>query len=119
MGGYLPQPKQPTGSGAPGTAKAFLMHTNRNEKPHIVLSGDDGGVVDLLTPASQGTTDWKYNKQTLYTSAKATSQGVNTIGSVIVTDIDGSGNPELFVASYAENKLIMFSFDEAEPVVVV
>jgi len=117
--GYLPQPKQPTGSGAPGIAVAFVMDRSEGGKPHVVLSGDDGGLVDLLTPASQSAGDWNYTKQTLYTSEKSTSQGVNTIGSVLVADVDDSGRPELFVPSYAENKLIMFTFDEAQSAIVV
>jgi hypothetical protein len=116
--GYLPQPKQPQGSGAPGTAVAFQMHANSNEKPHIVLSGDDGGVVDLLTPASKSQDDWTYTKQTLYTSHTSTQQGVNTIGTVMVAAAKGDKSPQLFIPSYAESKLIMYNFVSASTVVV-
>jgi len=116
--GYLPQPKQPHGSGAPGTAVAFHMKEDSREKPLIVLSGDDGGVVDLLTPSSQSQTDWTYTKQTLYTSHKATQQGVNTIGSVLVAPAKGSGGPRLFIPSYAENKLIEYVLESTSEVVV-
>merc|ERR1711920_189641 len=76
--GYLPKPKQPPGSGSPGIACAFHM-VKDDDKPHIVLSGDDGGVVDLLTPSSMTSRDnWTYSKETIYTSQKSTSQGVNT-----------------------------------------
>lgn len=115
--GYLPQPKQPTGSGAPGTAVAFHMTANTKEKPHIVLSGDDGGSVDLLTAASQSPADWTYTKQTLYTSHKATQQGVNTIGTVMVAPAKVGQSPRLFVPSYAESKLIMYTFASGEVVV--
>jgi hypothetical protein len=113
--GYLPQPKVPTGSGAPGTPVAFHMDAEEKGKPYIVLSGDDGGVVDLLTPHSQAKDDWSYNKQTLYTSHKSTQQGVNTVGSVMTARINGASKPNLFVASYAESKLIMFSFEQVPP----
>jgi hypothetical protein len=114
--GYLPQPKQPVGSGSPGIAIAFRMDPSKAEKPTIVLSGDDDGVVDLLTPASQSQNDWTYTKQTLYTSHTATSQGVTTIGSVLVAE--GTGSPQLFVPSYAESKLMMFIFDSSPEVIV-
>lgn len=119
--GYLPQPKQPTGSGAPGIPVAFHMTAKgmRNlEKPLIVLSGDDGGVVDLLTPASKSHTDWTYTKKTLYTSQKATSQGVNTIGSVLVAPATKSEGPQLFIPSYAESKLLMYNFVSTSAVIV-
>jgi len=112
--GYLPQPKQPMGSGAPGTAVAFSPDANNQGKPTIVLSGDDGGVVDILTPASETTNDWKYTKKTIYTSTGTTQQGVRTVGRVLVADMDESGKPELYIPSYAENKLLLFSFDDAE-----
>jgi len=116
--GYLPQPKQPTGSGAPGVPVAFHMTTNSAEKPLIVLSGDDGGVVDLLTPASKSQSDWTYTKETLYTSHKATSQGVNTIGSVLVAPATETEGPQLFIPSYAESKLLMYKFSSASTVIV-
>eukprot|EP00931_Biecheleriopsis_adriatica_P068812 TRINITY_DN42712_c0_g1_i1.p1 TRINITY_DN42712_c0_g1~~TRINITY_DN42712_c0_g1_i1.p1 ORF type:complete len:437 (-),score=95.38 TRINITY_DN42712_c0_g1_i1:29-1339(-) len=117
--GYLPQPKQPQGSGAPGTAQAFYMEKSAGRKPHIVLSGDDGGVVDLLSPVSEETQQWSYTKQTLYTSTTATSQGVNTVGTVMVGDVDGTGAPELFIPSYAEGKLLMFTFESEDTAVLV
>lgn len=116
--GYLPQPKQPTGSGAPGTAVAFHMTVDKKEKPHIVLSGDDGGIVDILTAASQSPADWTYTKQTVYTSHKATQQGVNTIGTVMVAPAKVGQGPRLFVPSYAESKLIMYTVASSAEVVV-
>mmetsp|Transcript_6519 Transcript_6519/g.16203 ORF Transcript_6519/g.16203 Transcript_6519/m.16203 type:complete len:444 (+) Transcript_6519:38-1369(+) len=117
--GYLPQPRQPQGSGAPGVATAFVMDTSKGGKPHLVLTGDDGGVVDLLAPLSEEPDDWAYSKQTLYTSEGTTEQGVRTIGTVLTADIDGSGRPELFIASYAENKLLMYTFDACTSAIVV
>mmetsp|Transcript_10400 Transcript_10400/g.22797 ORF Transcript_10400/g.22797 Transcript_10400/m.22797 type:complete len:461 (+) Transcript_10400:40-1422(+) len=111
--GYLPQPKQPSGSGSPGTAVAFSMDTNKEGKLHIVLSGDDGGMVDVLSPVSEAMNDWKYTKETVYTSTGTTQQGVRTVGRVLVADMDQTGKPELYIPSYAENKLLLFSFDEA------
>lgn len=110
--GYLPSPQVPKGSGAPGAPSAFVMDASAGGKPHVVLSGDDDGVVDLLAPSSQDAGDWSYSKETLYTSTATTSQGVSTIGTVLVADVDGSGKPELFIPSYAENKLLMFTFDD-------
>jgi len=115
--GYLPQPKQPAGSGAPGVASAFSLNSDKSKKPYVILTGDDGGVVDLLSPVSDKPGDWAYSKQTLYVSKKATQQGVNTIGSVLVAEVGGSS--KLFVASYAENKLLMFSIDSSVPELIV
>merc|ERR1712216_402361 len=97
--------------GAPGNAIAFHMDKESTEKPYIILSGDDAGVVDLLIPSSQSDGDWTYSKQTLYTSHEQTGQGVSTIGTILVADVQGTGKPQLFVSSYAENKLEMFSFE--------
>lgn len=109
--GYLPQPKQPKGSGAPGAPSSFIMDTAVGGKPHVVLSSDDGGSVDILEPASQSPEDWTYNRHTIYTSQATTSQGVSTIGTAIPADVDGDGRAEILVPSYAENKLILFTFD--------
>lgn len=109
--GYLPQPKQPQGSGAPGTPVAFDM----DGKTHVVFSSDDGGTVDLLSPIR----GWNYTQQTLYTSSQETSQGVRTIGTVMVGDIDSDGKPELFIPSYAEKKLLCYNFELASQAVVV
>jgi len=111
--GYMPQPKVPKGSGSPGSASAFHMDAATAAKPHVILSGDDGGVVDVLSPVSHSRDDWTYTKQTLYTSHASTVQGVNTIGTVLVADINGDSKPELFVASYAESKLLMFSLSQS------
>jgi hypothetical protein len=109
--GYLPQPSQPQGSGAPGAPSSFIMDTAVGGKPHIVLSSDDGGSVDILEPATQDPDDWTYNRHTIYTSQAQTSQGVSTIGTAIPADVDGDGRSEILVPSYAENKLILFTFD--------
>merc|ERR1712110_1294296 len=103
------------GSGSPGAPSAFQL---RAGKPSIVLSGDDHGVVDLLVANSEDPADWSYSKHTLYKSQSTTSQGLSTIGTVLVADVDGSGVPELFIPSYAENKLLMYSFDTAVPLAV-
>jgi hypothetical protein len=116
--GYLPSPQQPQGSGAPGAPSTFILDASSGGKPHIVLSSDDGGSVDVLAPATQDAGDWAYTRQTIYTSQAKTSQGVSTIGTVLAVDVDGSGRPELFIPSYAENKLLMYSFDP-EPATVV
>lgn len=89
----------------------------RAKKPYVILTGDDMGVVDLLSPMSDKPGDWTYEKTTLYSSSKATSQGVNTIGSVLVADVDGFS--KLFVASYAESKLLMFSVEPSGPEITV
>merc|ERR1711904_44960 len=106
------------GSGAPGAPSSFIMDTAVGGKPHVVLSSDDGGSVDILEPASQSPDDWTYNRQTIYTSQATTSQGVSTIGTVIAADVDGDGRSEILVPSYAENKLILFTLNSESSSVV-
>lgn len=56
--GYKPIHSFLPGAGAPGTARAFQIDpTDSKSKPSIIVSADDGGFVDLLTPTDQ---DWKY-----------------------------------------------------------
>lgn len=109
--GFRPRPKEPSGSGSPGSAQAFISDAAVGGKPHIIFSGDDGGFVDILVPTSQSASDWIYEKRSVYQTDKKTQQGVCTIGTVYAADIDGTGKPEVFVASYAEDQLLMFTFD--------
>jgi len=116
--GYLPQPQIPQGAGAPGAPSSFIMDTAVGGKPHIVFSSDDGGSVDILEPASQAPEDWTYHRHTIYTSQATTSQGVSTIGTALAADVDGDGRAEIIIPSYAENKLVMFSFDSESAISV-
>jgi len=86
-------------------------HAGGTNKPHILLSSDDGGEIDILEPASQASDDWTYNKQTVYTCTAETSGGLRTVGTPKAFDADGTGIAELFIPSYAENKLLMYTFD--------
>lgn len=116
--GYLPQPKQPLGSGAPGAPSSFIKDTAVGGKPHVLLSSDDGGGVDILEPASQAPEDWTYNRHTIYTSQATTSQGVSTMGTPIAADVDGDGHADIIIPSYAENKMIWFALDSELSTVV-
>lgn len=115
---YLPAPKQPQGSGAPGAPSSFIKDTGDGGKPHVLMSSDDGGSVVILEPASQAPEDWKYNTYTVYTSQATTSQGVSTMGTAIAADVDGDGRAEIIIPSYAENKLLMYTIDRESSTVV-
>jgi len=116
--GYLPQPKQPQGSGAPGAPSSFIMDTAVGGKPHVVFSSDDGGSVAILEPASQAPEDWTYNKHTIYTSQSTTSQGVSTLGTAIASDVDGDGRADIIIPAYADNKMFWFALDSERSAVV-
>jgi hypothetical protein len=113
--GYLPMGKDGVkigqGSGSPGTASAVPFGAKR---PGILLSGDDGGVVDFFEP----TGDWTYTKHNVFTTTTVAGNGVRTIGTVVAADVDASGKPEFIVPAYSENKIYMFTMDEAAEVIV-
>ncbi len=62
--GYTPTNTWAPGAGAPGSAFAFHPSTKHdsNAKPYIIVSADDGGLVDLLTPNTNESNDWSYAK---------------------------------------------------------
>jgi len=122
--GYLPQPKQEQGSGAPGAPSSFILDTsvggrNGPNKPHILLSGDDGGMIDILAPNSQDPDDWTYTTQTVYSTTTADGQGLYTVGTPRAFDVNGDGLAELFVPAYSENKLLMYSLSSSKLAVSV
>jgi hypothetical protein len=113
--GYLPLGKDgPTtgqGAGSPGTAFAVPMEGGR---PHIILSGDDGGVVDFFTPAAAA---FEYTSERVFSTTTLAKNGLATVGTVVAKDVDNDGKPELFVPAYSEGKIYMFSLDSKEVIV--
>jgi len=110
--GFVPQPSLLPSPGAhskgsPGKVIAFRPKTGGapSTRPHVLLSGDDGGFVALLSPTSEGSGAWGYS-----TSYICNSTG--TIGSPAVGDVDGDGFADVFIPFYAEGKLEVYSFTE-------
>jgi len=102
--GLSPPIKHIPGQGAPGNAVAFHKNISAtNQKPLIVVSGDDAGSVILLTPKTQSTTDWTYSSEIIY-------QASGTTGEVTVSDVDGDGIVEIIVAEYAEDAIRIYRF---------
>ena len=92
------------GKGAPGRATSFKIHVNDTKKA-IVVSGDDGGVLDVLVLKDgdeEGST-WQYTKIRVLNST-------GTVGSPGVMDIDGDGWAEFAIPLFAENKVAVYSF---------
>ena len=104
--GYKPTLPFLPGRGSPGAALAFLP-SPQQPRPSILVSADDGGFVDLLTPSAP--TGWDYLKQRVVNSS-------GTIGSLAVADL-GRGVPDsckhcathFVVPLYAENKVALYS----------
>lgn len=103
--GYKPLKIFPPGQGSPGTAHAFKVQDNSDDKPAILVSADDGGWVDILFAVSTNATDWTYSQNRLTTST-------GTVGTVSPPmDVTGSGKKVFFVPLYAESKVQMYMFD--------
>ena len=103
--GYKPMGLPFPGKGAPGRASSFKIHVNDTKKA-ILVSGDDGGVVDLLVledDNEEGVTSWNYNKIRVLNST-------GTVGSPDIMDIDGDGWAEIAVPLFAEKKVAVYSF---------
>jgi len=109
--GYVPIPsKLPSpgahSKGSPGSAKAFEVKAGAGDKPRILVSGDDGGFVAVLTAASEDSSSWEYTQEFLCNST-------GTIGTPDVGDVDGDGLADIFVPFYSENKVEMYTYAEA------
>ena len=81
--GYAPLHKFLPGQGSPGAARAFTVP---DQSPHILVTADDGGYVDVLVPTD---TVFKYEKVTVIEST-------GTVGSPATGDVDGDGIVEVF-----------------------
>jgi len=103
--GYKPKVIFPPGQGSPGTAHAFKVKDDSNDKPAIIVSADDGGWVDVLFANSTDTADWSYSQNRLVNST-------GTVGTVTSPmDVTGSGKKVFFVPLYHESKIQMYMFD--------
>jgi len=94
--------------GSPGTALAFHIETSKKgeEKPQILMSGDDGGFISLLRPTSSVATDWEYSNEYICNST-------GTMGQPSFIDIDGDGLTEIFLPFYSEGKIEVYNFTTA------
>lgn len=75
-----------------------------SEKPVILLSGDDDGRAYLFQPRSPNPTDWTYSEDVFCDA------GTGTVGELSAADVDDDGYLEVFVPSYTENEVIVYSF---------
>lgn len=94
--------------GSPGGAHAFQVFARERglRKPCILLSGDDGGFVAVLTAKSQDAGNWSYSTDFVCNST-------GTIGGVSAGDIDGDGVTEIAVPFYDDGKVEIYTFIDA------
>lgn len=111
--GYVPIPSSTPSPGAhsrgsPGAAKAFQARTGASGKPQILVSGDDGGFVSVLTALSEDSGSWEYSQEWVCNST-------GTMGTPSVADVDGDGFADIFVPFYSSNKVEVYSYEESTP----
>lgn len=70
----------------------------------IILSGDDEGQAFLFRSSSSSPSDWNYQGTTFV------DVGGRTIGSIAAGDVDGDGYTEVFVPSYDEGLVYVYTF---------
>jgi len=97
--GYKPTMPYLPGRGSPGTVLSFLPHSSA-KSPSIIVSADDGGWVDLLTP-----TDMRF-----IFSKERIINGTGTIGSPAIGDVDGDGYADMAVPMYADGEVGFYTW---------
>lgn len=86
---------------APGQALAFGKDVATG-RPLILVSGDASQKAHLLVPASKGPGSWEYREQTIVDERC-------TVGQCAAGDVDGDGNPEVFVPAWEKDRIDVFS----------
>ncbi|CAH1248496.1 Hypp8168 [Branchiostoma lanceolatum] len=85
------------GKGSPGFAVPFYpSEVNSTGKPSILVSGYDDGHAYILSPASQSSTDWSYERTSFHAGHGVIGNGFQ------LGDVDGDGTQELFLPCYSE-----------------
>merc|ERR1711976_14438 len=91
--------------GAPGAASAFYPGPSGEGRPFIVLSGDHSGIAYYLRAQSEDPSDWSYELVIIHNEGN-----IQIIDKISVADVDGDGYKEIFIPSYFQNKLHVYSF---------
>lgn len=76
-------------------------------KPTILLSGDDDGRAYSYEAKSLDPTDWSYTKTTFCDA------GSGTVGELSAADVDNDGFTDVFVPSYSQNEVIVYTYAPA------
>mmetsp|Transcript_86346 Transcript_86346/g.152874 ORF Transcript_86346/g.152874 Transcript_86346/m.152874 type:complete len:433 (+) Transcript_86346:60-1358(+) len=95
------------GTASPGDAVAFHPMTSADEKPHILVSGDNSNSLFMLVPTSASNRSWSYVKQEL------TFLGAD-IGRPSLTDVDKDGFTDLYVPAYDNDVIVHYKFMAAK-----
>jgi len=91
---------------SPGIARAFYSTASTNQKPYIMVAGNDDGRAYVLRPLSQTASDWNYEKIVVVDS------GANqVVAGVAAADINGNGGKELFVSIHNTDSINVYTYD--------
>lgn len=114
-------PFRPPGRMAPGGAAAFATHVHsKNNKPWIVVSGDEASKVWILKPKNQSPYSWEYDASIIFdinqaygedTTQTPTEQGItiSTLGRIAV-GYDDKGWAEIYIPVFEAKDIHLFSF---------
>lgn len=103
--GFIPRKSGP-GIGSAGNVLTARPNTAvTNNKPIILMSGDDDGRAYMFKAASEDPHDWSYTKTTIHDAGSG-----STIGEVSAADVNGDGYTEVFVPSYTHNEIAAYTF---------
>ena len=71
----------------------------------VLLAGDNSEQCYLLYPNSQSPSDWSYTRKTILDAPSS-----NTVGEVVVGDINNDSYNEFFIPCYELNSIAVYTF---------
>ncbi|KAI3640814.1 hypothetical protein MIR68_001692 [Amoeboaphelidium protococcarum] len=90
--------------GAPGSQVVFKPLKSQ-QRPYILISGDDDQRAHLLVPRNCGK-KWSYDHVEIHDCK-------GTVGGVFVNDLDGNGRADVIIPCYGSNTIAVYEFEGA------